>query len=79
MLTRHTSRADAVPDHQPTKRSESSAPVSNKTIEHDSWKNKQNKQINNDRRSRCIGRILISFVENHGRRGGSAAVKVNKV
>jgi hypothetical protein len=35
------------PDRQPTKGTESSAPISNKTIEHDSWKKKQNKQINN--------------------------------
>jgi hypothetical protein len=34
-------------DYQPTKGTESSAPVSNKTNEHDSLKKKQNKQTNN--------------------------------
>jgi hypothetical protein len=33
--------------HQPSKGTESSAPISNKTIEHDSWKANQNKQTNN--------------------------------
>jgi len=46
------------PDRQQTKGTESSAPVSNKTIEHDSWKKKQNKQTNNAAAARAG---LIAF------------------